>query len=586
MKKKRQLVVVLACVLFTYCLLAACGKFKVEDAAETAEKTNRTETTDTNDTTEEGDTEVAEENVGNRYNSWFPFNMTLLGDGATSGMIPKETTLDPEEVYEQIEYNEYLLYGSHGNFALVDDKDVTVIPRYDTWHPGDSFWKKMSLEDQIELLGCEDIIYTADKYLIASVPYSFEAGTAEVDWSLSKINDYHWCKMRFALKNVTSGEVEKMDVDAAFEVRNNELIIKPLADVQGDDTTGIVTYSFTGAEIHYQFRFDGMELILTKDDSEAALLEESFYHYNIGNNIFAVEGSTPVNPIPDINYVNFSYHETLEDKDYFWATYAPDNVDKSYPDNADLAIKIHDNGIIQFAFQDESGNVHNYEYIFFPLGANGVAFSDGENVYIYLDSYIAYIEKNYADTYGLNVTAEDQEKLASLEEEDLKKLEETKENLLNDFAESLSEFGVGAAVDPKTGEILFDSSILFDKNESTVSAEGKEALINFSKVFSEVLQKEEYANLISQVVIQGHTDSDGDYDYNKTLSQQRADAVKTCIMDALADDATATALFESLFVTEGCSSDQLVYDENGKEDKDASRRVVFVFYVDPDFLDK
>ncbi|MBQ7972125.1 MAG: OmpA family protein [Lachnospiraceae bacterium] len=578
MKKKRQLVVVLACVLFTYCLLAACGKFKVEDAAETTEKTNRTETTDKNDTTEEGDTEVAEENVGNRYNSWFPFNMALLGDGATSGMIPKETTLDPEEVYSKIEYNEYLLYGSHGSFK-------TEGGEYDTFVPGDSFLENMSWKKDTELLGFETY-YNADKYLFSVLPYNFKAGTAEVNFHLSKINDYQWCKLKFAVKNTETDELRDFTVDASYEVRGNELIIKPLSSVEGNEETGVVTYSFSGAELKYQFGFDGMELILAGENCEVRLLDESFYSYSIGNNWFSVDGSTAINPIPDIDTFELSYSDSPDNNAYFWAVYAPDNMGKGYPDNANMEIKIHDNGIIQFAFQDESGKVHSYEYVFFPLGGNGVAFSDGENNYIYLDHYIAYIEKNYADTYGLNVTAEDQEKLASLEEEDLKKLEETKENLLNDFAESLSEFGVGAAVDPKTGEILFDSSILFDKNESTVSAEGKEALINFSKVFSEVLQKEEYANLISQVVIQGHTDSDGDYDYNKTLSQQRADAVKTCIMDALADDATATALFESLFVTEGCSSDQLVYDENGKEDKDASRRVVFVFYVDPDFLDK
>ena len=240
----------------------------------------------------------------------------------------------------------------------------------------------------------------------------------------------------------------------------------------------------------------------------------------------------------------------------------------------------------RFAFKDKDGNIQSFEYVFFPLGATGVAFSDGTHNYAYLSSYVSFIDDKFKNVSGLNVTEKDQEKLATLKEEDLKTLQDTKNQMLEDFKEALANVGVNAVINSDTGEILFDSSILFAKNESSVSEEGKIALENFSKVFSEILKKEEYQNFLAQVKIQGHTDSDGDYDYNKTLSQERADAVKNCIMENLSDDAGASALCEKLFATEGCASDYLITDENGAEDKTASRRVVFVFYIDLDYLNQ
>lgn len=517
----------------------------------------------------------------NPYGSWFPFGEELKTEGVADHLVDAEPQLDPQEVYDRIEYNPILFYGQHANYYMTSN-DIDFL------RAGDDFYTDMEWSNPTEFLGYENLIYYDDKYEISEIPFSFGAGANDINYQLSKIQDYYWCELMYAIKNTETGEYDYLRVDAAYELKGDELIVKPISEISGDEEAGIVTYAFSGAEIHYQFQFAGPILTISKDGCKTELLETSFYSQTPGANYLSMEGAQPAfdNPIPDINTITVIYKEDAPETSHMYLEYGPNGEGETFLPLTDIAIKLHENGIVQFGFVDKNGVAHSYEYVFFPLGGNGMAFSDGVNTYMYLDSYTSYMDEKYEDTYGINVSPEDQEKLATLEVEELELLEEKKESLLTDFSTALTELGVNATVDEKTGEIVFDASILFDKNEADISEEGKEALANFSKVFTEILGKEEYQGFLSQVVIQGHTDSDGEYDYNKTLSLQRADAVKNCILENLAEDDLATALFEELFLTEGCASDYLIYDENGQENKDASRRVGFVFYIDLDYLDK
>ncbi len=88
-------------------------------------------------------------------------------------------------------------------------------------------------------------------------------------------------------------------------------------------------------------------------------------------------------------------------------------------------------------------------------------------------------------------------------------------------AEELEAELEGADVE-RVGEgiqITFDSAILFEVNSYTLSTESKTNLNNLAASLVE------YGN--TEVIIAGHTDSTGPEDYNKKLSEQRADAAAT-----------------------------------------------------------
>ena len=70
------------------------------------------------------------------------------------------------------------------------------------------------------------------------------------------------------------------------------------------------------------------------------------------------------------------------------------------------------------------------------------------------------------------------------------------------------------------------------------------------------------------IVIVGHTDTDGSADSNQLLSEGRA----TTVRDAL----VARGLDEAALTAEGRGESEPVLAEDGTEDKAASRRVEFV----------
>lgn len=81
-------------------------------------------------------------------------------------------------------------------------------------------------------------------------------------------------------------------------------------------------------------------------------------------------------------------------------------------------------------------------------------------------------------------------------------------------------------VDEKTGAIRLDSSILFDSGEYKLKDKGKEYLKRFMPKYLEILllDKKIKENL-SDIIIEGHTDRQGTYNFNLDLSQKRANTV-------------------------------------------------------------
>lgn len=135
------------------------------------------------------------------------------------------------------------------------------------------------------------------------------------------------------------------------------------------------------------------------------------------------------------------------------------------------------------------------------------------------------------------------------------------------------------SVDPSTGAITLDSSILFDVDKCDIKETGQTFLEGFLPRYIGVLLKPEFKQYISEIIIEGHTDTDGDYMHNLKLSQDRALSVaKFCVMD----DSTVLNLDERseirpILTANGRSDSDPIYGADGAVDKAASRRVEFKF---------
>ena len=96
------------------------------------------------------------------------------------------------------------------------------------------------------------------------------------------------------------------------------------------------------------------------------------------------------------------------------------------------------------------------------------------------------------------------------------------------------------------------------------------------KYINTLLLDDEIKQYIDQIIIEGHTNSDGTYLHNLQLSQKRALEVMKFLYDSYP---TNRDLFKQYVSASGRSYANPVLKTNGLEDKDASRRIEIKFRI-------
>ena len=154
-------------------------------------------------------------------------------------------------------------------------------------------------------------------------------------------------------------------------------------------------------------------------------------------------------------------------------------------------------------------------------------------------------------------------------------------SLIDAFVKAFEEAGISVPIDPLSGAIPIDSALLYDTDQYALTEEGKTALRTVFVPYYKVLSDPQYRDLIANVVIEGHTDTQGDYAYNQTLSERRAQAVYEYLLSeecGLED----TEFLRSILNVVGRSYDNPVYAADGSVDMAASRRVEIRFLLNLD----
>lgn len=151
--------------------------------------------------------------------------------------------------------------------------------------------------------------------------------------------------------------------------------------------------------------------------------------------------------------------------------------------------------------------------------------------------------------------------------------------LIQDLSREFGNSDLKVSVDEKTGGITFDASILFDYNKSDLKPSGEDFLSDFLPRYVEVLLDPKYKDNISEIIIEGHTDTEGKYLFNLELSQKRAMAVAQYCLGDKSDILSEEELVEmrKLVSATGKSYSNPVYDKKGEVDMEASRRVELLF---------
>lgn len=169
---------------------------------------------------------------------------------------------------------------------------------------------------------------------------------------------------------------------------------------------------------------------------------------------------------------------------------------------------------------------------------------------------------------------------AKLDDQQLKldELVGVRAQIVKSLGEALRKANVKANVDAQ-GSITLDASVLFDVGKSELKDSGKLVLDQFLPVYLGVLLQDDNLKNISEIIIEGHTDSTGNYLDNLKLSQERALNVMSYVLSDENKnlDLRMKQKLRKIGTANGRSFSNLKLDAQGLEDAESSRRVEFKF---------
>lgn len=144
-------------------------------------------------------------------------------------------------------------------------------------------------------------------------------------------------------------------------------------------------------------------------------------------------------------------------------------------------------------------------------------------------------------------------------------------------------------VDSQTGSITFSSDVLFKHNSATLNADSQKTLKEVIPSYLSVLLQDQFRPYIAEIIIEGHTDTNGEYQGNMNLSYNRANSVaKFCLNNKNGLTTEQIWKLQELLTVNARSFSEPVYkkDVNGNNtaeiDMAASRRVEIKFRLKED----
>lgn len=174
-----------------------------------------------------------------------------------------------------------------------------------------------------------------------------------------------------------------------------------------------------------------------------------------------------------------------------------------------------------------------------------------------------------------------EDSLANMNTATMSAVVETRNDVMAKLKSAFKKADIDVNINETTGEIVMDTNVLFGYDSSELSEEGKKYINRFMGVYSSVILDDSLKDTISEVRFEGHTDSNGTYDYNLKLSQKRAEAVEAYCLnsDTTKMSENQKKRLNQIGTAKGYSFSDPVYNENGEEDEEASRRVAIKFYI-------
>lgn len=357
-------------------------------------------------------------------------------------------------------------------------------------------------------------------------------------------------------------------VNGVFDTHEDTLALGFIGEEESGNVVNVV-------ETHYKISWTGWKLTLTYGDYSMTYVPSNFGADRENKELYTgggyVEGYSI---IEDLGEKVECYIRSGEEYDARIVYYDPELfINKAM-------VCCNEDGTMTIDTMEESSYDYRYPAKHYDLtyraSQEALTLISGDTVSVY-----SYYSNPYLD-YMASFMAEEEEE--DLSEEQANQIVENKNTILEKLQAAFDEAGLSVVIDERTGKVSMDSSILFGHDESALSEEGKEFLDKFLGVYASVILSEECAGFVSEIEVEGHTDTNGSYDYNLVLSKERADSVANyCLTESNSGlDAAQVAQLAEMMTTIGRSYDEPVYHKDGTVNMDGSRRVVFRFRLSTD----
>lgn len=181
-------------------------------------------------------------------------------------------------------------------------------------------------------------------------------------------------------------------------------------------------------------------------------------------------------------------------------------------------------------------------------------------------------------------TLDEQQRIIDEQQRQLEMIIGVRSELILALREEFADSDFSVTIDPQTGAITFDSNLLFNSDEYKLKEEGETFLSAFLPKYFHVLLGNSFTEYIAEIIIEGHTDTDGGYIYNLELSQNRAlEVAKYCLeSEHIQISEEERDRLRGLLTANGRSWSAPVLNGDGMIDMDASRRVEIKFRLKDD----
>ncbi len=173
----------------------------------------------------------------------------------------------------------------------------------------------------------------------------------------------------------------------------------------------------------------------------------------------------------------------------------------------------------------------------------------------------------------------EKEKIIASQQSQIDTIVGVRGDLVDALSTEFSGNALSVKVDAQSGTISFDSTLLFGFDDDQLQDQGKAFLDQFLPKYFSVLLNEDFSPYVAEIIIEGHTDTDGSYMYNLQLSQNRAFAVASYCLENSNRILTDNQLekLRILLTANGRSWSSPIYNNDGSVNMDASRRVEIKF---------